>query len=309
MNNHIIGKLLFTLPVANELGEGVQWHHQRQEIWWIDIEGCCLYQYQTKTQELKSFNTPYRIGCFAFIENTEQHSNLTKSTLIVAFEQGIAFYDYLTSKVNWIAKPESHLNGHRFNDGRVDKEGRFWAGTMLENNAISTEHAALYMIDNHGHCQKKIDDLLISNGVCWQPSGNFMYHADSPKNEIYRYDFSHSGTLSNKTLFVKTPKFSSPDGATVDADNKLWSAHWGGAQVVRYDHLGNIDVSFDLPVNQPTCVCIGGPNLDWLIVTSAKTSLTAEQLKNEPLAGHVFVYQLHGVKGVEENQFNYCPQS
>ena len=129
-----------------------------------------------------------------------------------------------------------------------------------------------------------------------------MYHADSPTNEIFQYDFDpNTASVSNKRSFVTTEQMIFPDGSEVDAAGYIWNAQWGGGQVVRYRPNGQVDLTLTLPVTNPTSIAIGGQNMDWLIITSAKHSLSAEQLSNESLAGDVYIYQLVGINGLQSH--------
>lgn len=292
MNNIVgVGKLLMTIPVGNILGEGVFWDDKTQSIWWTDIEAAEIFNYSITSKSLRIIVMPYRVGSFGLTQNAEQ--------LIVAFDRGIALYHLKTEEAQWLAKPESHLTNNRFNDGRVDRQGRFWAGTMVENGSYPSSDAALYCIDHQGQCLKVCENISISNGLCWSPDGLTMYHADSQKHEIFQYDFDpNTVSVSNKRSFVTTGQMIFPDGSEVDAAGYIWNAQWGGGQVVRYRPNGQVDLTLTLPVTNPTSISIGGPNMDWLIITSAKHSLSAEQLSKESQAGDVFIYPLVGIKGL-----------
>lgn len=298
MNNDISARLIHTISNGDQLGEGIQWHTQSQSIWWTDIESACLYRYEMATKHIEKYAMPERVGCFSFIEND--------SRLLVGFASGFAFYDIYSNDLEWVARPELSIKGNRLNDGRTDRQGRFWAGTMVEQRNHEKQSANLYCLDDAKQCHKILTDLEISNGLCWSPNGLTMYHADSPKQTIYQYDFEPStGNTRRKRVFAITSNNSFPDGACVDSQGYLWSAQWGGAKVVRYSPLGEAEFEINIPTIQPSCVAFGGKNLDLLIVTSAKQDLTTEQLIKEPQAGHVFIYQLTGVIGLEESQVRY----
>ncbi|MFT6248229.1 MAG: sugar lactone lactonase YvrE [Cognaticolwellia sp.] len=293
MSTAVIVNLLKIIPCQCQLGEGVLWHVEQQAIYWLDIEAGYIYRYFVVNEVMEKFTLPQRIGSFAFTPIDDQ--------IIAAFEQGIARYNLKTSSLEWISQPELHIRGNRFNDGRADKQGRFWAGTMVENASFSEQQANLYCIDHQLNCHKKIDHLLISNSLCWNKAGDILFHTDSPSHKIFQYDFSEkTGDITNKRLFTTTSDSTFPDGSTIDAQDYLWNAQWGGSKVVRYDRNGNIDLSIFLPVSQPSSIAIGGPNLDWLIITTAKQSLPEQKLLAEPLAGNVFIYQLTGVTGLIE---------
>jgi sugar lactone lactonase YvrE len=154
-----------------------------------------------------------------------------------------------------------------------------------------------------GRAARRESGIEISNGICWSPDGTRFYFADSPLRAIYCYDFHlATGAIANRREFVRTPEGAHPDGATVDSEGCLWSAHWGAGRIVRYKPDGAIDAVLEVPASQPTCVAFGGPELDLLFVTSARDGLTEADLARQPSAGDVFVYKM-GCAGLAENRF------
>ncbi|MCG9696630.1 SMP-30/gluconolactonase/LRE family protein [Shewanella sp. Isolate11] len=308
MTSVSVGNLIATIQVGNTLGEGVFWDDQSQSIWWTDIEESTIFQYNIDSQQLKRFSMPYRVGSFALIEQD--------SRIIAAFDRGIGLYQFGDTDVEWLAQPESHLPFNRFNDGKVDRQGRFWAGTMVDNSdryvmtpfnyAVPSqdELGALYCVDHQAKCYKTLCGIGTSNSLCWSPDSQYLYHADSTKQMITRFNFDiENCALSQAYEFDKTPMYCCPDGADVDEQGFVWSAQWGGGQVVRYDPDGNVVLNFPVPITNPTNVVLGGKNLDWLIITSAKQTLSEQQLANEPQAGDLFIYQLHGIKGIKSTRY------
>lgn len=305
MNHAAVGALLTSIPSQNILGENVLWHHTEQAIYWIDIEAALLQRYDLASAEFSVFALPQRIGSFAFLQDGPQQD----FQLIAAFAEGFALYNPQTKALKWLSQPELHLAGHRFNDGRVNRQGEFWAGTMVENAAISDTQAALYRLEPTGQAQQVIGSLCISNGLCWSLDGRTLYHADSPKHQINQYPYDvATGSVGEPSIFAQTPDNAHPDGSTIDAAGYLWNAHWGAGKVLRYRPDGSIDLELSLPVSQPSSVAIGGPNLDLLFITSSRLGLSKVQLAQQPLAGNLFIYQLHGVQGVLENRCNLSPQ-
>lgn len=228
-------ELIETVTVKNTLGEGVIWNSRSSTIWWTDIESCRLYCYDLRSKEHKYYFTPERLCSFAFTTN--------KDWLIVAFESGFAYYNPLNEEVRWITRPQVDQPHIRFNDGRVDRQGRFWAGTMVEDQIDEREKGCLYRLDPDGKAIPVLGDLLIPNSLCWSPDSRKLYFADSVANRIDQYDFDAiSGTLSNRETFAKTPDHIYPDGSIIDKDGYLWNAQWGASRVVRYAPDGEIDI-------------------------------------------------------------------
>ncbi len=297
-------ELIHTLNVQNTLGECILWNDINQSVWWTDIHNAVLYRYLWQEKALQKFALPERLCSFGFIANDER--------LICAFESGFAFYDPLTTDLQWLHKPEENYRGTRFNDGRVDRQGRFWAGTMVEGfegyegqafdeNNIPTKGGLYWISDTE--LQKPLNNIEISNSLCWSPDSSTMYFADSPTQNILAYQFDgNTAEFSDERVFASTKNDSYPDGSVTDAEGYLWNAHWGGSKVVRFKPNGDIDLEIPLPVTQPTCICFGGPNLDLLFVSTARENLSEEALASQPDAGNVFIFKTP-YKGLPEYRF------
>lgn len=279
--------LLHSIPLKNTLGEGIIWHGASESVWWTDIHGRFLYQLFWPSLQLNTYPLPERISCFALLN---PHDPMRSDySMLVAFESGFALYQPASQDIFWLVKPETHLSGNRMNDGRIDRQGRFWAGTMKEHD--QGQHGTLYRLDQQG-CHAVIADLQIPNSLCWNKNSSKMYHADSPTGVIYSYGFDAvQGSVSQPEFFVKVPRGAEPDGAVIDADDHLLCALWGGAAIARYSSSGQQTELHLLPVSQPTCLAFGGPDLDLLFVTTAQQGLTEQQLKEQPNAGSLLIYQ------------------
>jgi L-arabinonolactonase len=282
------------LASRNIVGDGILWDSRRQRLCWTDIAGSELYRYDWSGGAMEVLDSPDRIGSFGLIAGEDR--------LITAFASGIALYDPRSGAIEWLARPEAIVPGIRFNDGRVDRRGRFWSGTMVEQDACSAT-GCLYSIDAHLGLRCHVGDVRISNGLCTSPDGKLLYFADSPTRTIRVFNIREpEGTLGPPRVFATTPAGAVPDGATVDADGCVWSAHWGGGCVVRYTPQGRVDRTIAIPASQPTCPCFAGPNLDVLCVTSAREGLKESALQSEPHAGAVFLYRT-GVQGLPEPEY------
>ncbi len=277
--------------VGNILGEGILWDSRRGALWWTDIQGRRLHRYDWSRGSLENLDAPERIGSFGLIAGSEN--------LIAAFASGIALYDARQATVEWLARPEAPA-GVRFNDGRVDRSGRFWAGTMMEGENHPPV-GCLYSVDSTREARCQLRGVGISNGLCVSPDGRRLYFADSPTRTINVYELDEpDGALGTRRTFAQTPEGALPDGATVDVDGCVWSAHWGAGQVVRYTPDGRIDRTIQVPTRHCTCVCFAGPKLDVLCVTSAREGLDESTL--DPHAGDVFLYRT-GTQGLPESEY------
>jgi L-arabinonolactonase len=291
-------ELLETIPVGDRLGECVVWDDRMQCIWWTDIHGRRLHRYTPAGSALESFPLPERLGSFGFIEGD--------SRLICAFESGFAVYAVEREEIEWIDRPEQTWQGTRFNDGRVDRQGRFWAGTMVEGEARDGAgrpvKGGLYVLEA-GRSRKLLGEIEISNSLCFSLDGRTLFFADSPVRQILAFEMQGSPLrLGASRIFASIDGSGVPDGSTIDAEDCLWNAEWGGGRLVRYRPDGTLDTELRLPVTQPTCVCFGGPALDWIIVSTATEGLDPGALQRQPEAGHLLIYR-SPFTGVAENRF------
>jgi sugar lactone lactonase YvrE len=281
------------LPARNILGEGVLWDSRRQALWWTDIHGHRLHRHDWSRGTMECFETPERVCSFGLVESSEQ--------LITAFASGIALYEPRQQQIEWLTRPQLPA-GARFNDGRVDRRGRFWSGTMIEGAQPRAE-ACLYSVSGSGATRCQVRGVTISNGLCFSPNGGQMYFADSPTRLIQQFDLLEpEGLLSAPRPFASTGPGAYPDGATIDADGCVWIAHWGAGRVVRYTPDGREDRTVLIPTAQPSCVCFGGPDLDILCVTTARDGLDSAALAAEPNAGDVFLFRVD-IKGLPECEY------
>jgi L-arabinonolactonase len=284
--------LVDIVPVGNTLGEGVLWDDRTARVLWTDIQERRLFRYEPKKGRLEQFDLPERLGSFGLVDHGDR--------LIAAFESGFAFFQPETQALEWIERPPHAAANMRFNDGRVDRDGRFWAGSMVEGQG--EPQGKLYSL-SRGRSQIHLSGIAISNSLCSSPDGRHLYFADTPRRTIWRFDIdAHTGALANRQVFAETARGAFPDGANVDASGFLWNAHWGAGRIVRYSSDGAEQSALDLPVSQPTCLAFGGEELDHLFVTTARQDLKAEELARQPHAGDLFIYRV-AARGVPESRY------
>ena len=277
----------------NVLGECTLWCEREQALWWVDSRAPALYRHDLSLSETRALPLPEKIGSFAFRD---------AGGMVAALASGLYFLDPGGGALERVAAPEAHLPENRFNDGRCDRRGRFFAGTMSDVRREPT--GSLYRLDPDLACAKMLTDIIVPNSLAWSPDGRRMYFADTRRARILAFDYDiDSGTLSSERVFVDASSHPGrPDGSCVDAEGFLWNAEYGGARVVRYAPDGSIDRVVALPVSNPTCCCFGGARLDTLFVSSARQRMSEEQLAREPLAGSVFAHH-PGVSGLPEARF------
>jgi sugar lactone lactonase YvrE len=220
--------------------------------------------------------------------------------LLAATKSGLHFLDVESGALEAKTHPETNLPDNRFNDGRCDRAGRFWAGTMSD---VKREPVgSLYRFDPDLTCTRLRNAVIIPNSLAWSPDGRTMYFADTNRHTIWCYDYDpSSGAASGERVFVDTGD-GRPDGSCVDSDGCLWNAEYGAWRVVRYTPQGKVDRTLDVPVANPTCCCFGGDDLGTLYVTTATQRLTPEDLARQPLAGSVLALR-PGVRGLPESRF------
>jgi len=281
------------VDARNKLGEVPVWDVAEQALYWVDIEGKKLFRLDHASGAVREWQFAERIGSFALRQ---------QGGLVCAFESGFAFFDPASGAVDWIARPEAMIRRNRFNDGKCDRAGRFWAGTMDDRLAEHT--GSLYRLDPDRSVHRLDGAIGISNSLAWSPDDRTFYFADTMDGAIYAYDFdARSGGIANKRVFVRTDdQPGSPDGSTIDAEGYLWNAQWDGWRLVRYAPAGHVDRIVDLPVQKPTSCMFGGPDLRTLYVTSAIWDLSAAALATQPWAGGVLALDV-GVAGLPEPRF------
>lgn len=221
---------------------------------------------------------------------------------VVATQHGIKGLDLATGGMTLISDPEANRPGNRFNDARCDRKGRLWAGTL----AIDTSpgEGSLYRLDPDGAMHRMDTGFHVSNGIDFSPDNRRLYFTDTGKRRIYVYDFDlESGAIENRRIFAELAEGTgTPNGLTVDAQGFVWSAHWDGWCVTRYDPEGQVERVINLPVPRPTSLAFGGKGLTTLYVTSARIRLSARQLLEAPLSGSVFAIDA-GVSGLPITAF------
>lgn len=278
---------------GNLLGEVPVWDVREQVLYWVDIDRALLQCLNPASGEVQTWSMPERLSGFALRENAPG--------IIGAFESGIGFCDPDIGAIDWIARDGLLRDGTIFNEGKVDRAGRFWAGSKDESLTHST--AALYRVDTDLSVTRMVDGIGIANFFAWSLDNSRFWLADSLAKQISAFDYDHAtGNIENRCVFRNFGDGHTPDGGTIDAEGYLWVAMWGNWKIVRFDPDGAVDREIAIPVGQPTSCMFGGPELKTLYVTSARWGLSPEQLRAQPLAGNVFAVDV-GVAGVPEPRF------
>jgi L-arabinonolactonase len=279
---------------TNILGEVPVWDIAEQSLYWVDIEGKLLQRLHEPSGGVRVWHLPERIGSFALRE---------QGGLVCAFANGFAFFDLETEAIDWIARPEADIPSNRFNDGKCDRNGRFWAGTM--DDRLTDHSGALYRLDPDLSVYRMDTGVGIANALSWSPDDKTFYFADTMDGLIHAYDYdAPTGRISKKRVFADTRTDPGvPDGSTIDAEGFMWNAQWDGWRLTRYAPDGRVDRVVQLPVQKPTSCIFGGPDLRTLYVTTAIWDLTQDALRTQPWAGSLLALDV-GVAGLPETRFS-----
>jgi sugar lactone lactonase YvrE len=241
------------------LGESPIWNEHEQALYWVDVRRPAIRRLDYVTGRVDTWSMPDLIGSIAFFDD---------GRLLAALAHHICVYDVARGSLKSIASLPKRIPDHRFNDGRCDRQGRFWVGTM--HNITRAPEGVLYRLNRNRELVSVITEICLLNSLAWSLDGRTMYFADSLPYAIFAYDFDpESGQMSGKRVFATTQAPGFPDGSSVDADGCLWNAEFDAWRIVRYAPDGRVDQVIELPVQRPTCCAFGGSNLDVLYVTAA----------------------------------------
>jgi sugar lactone lactonase YvrE len=275
------------LPVpASLLGESPFWHPDEAALYWCDIPGRALHRWVAATGAHTAWPLPAEPGCVA---------PMPGGRLLLACRDGLFRFDPASGARTQLAAPPYDTTTERFNDGKADALGRFWAGTLYEPRTAAA--AALYRFGPDG-LKRMAGDITTSNGLAFSPDGATLYWSDTPRHRVMAYAFDAVlGTLGAARVLAQfEPRQPGaaleayggrPDGAEVDAEGAYWCAMYEGQRLVRLAPDGTLLASVPLPVRCPTMPCFGGPDLRTLFVTTARHGRPADELAAQPLAGCV----------------------
>lgn len=264
----------------HQLGEGPVWDERAQVLWWTDISAGKIYRYSPTSGDIIEHDIGMHVGTIGLCED---------NWLALATADGFAKYEPETRQLRMLKNP---LYGHsdlRFNDGKPDPAGNFYAGTMAYDSSAGA--GAFYRLTPGNELHTVLENATISNGLAWNGEETRLYYIDTPQQAVtvFEYDATTGEAINPKKAFDIPDEYGAPDGMTIDREDMLWIAHYGGGAVRRYDPGdGKLLQSVELPVSNVTCCTFGGENLDTLFITTAAQGLSDEALAEQPLAGAVF---------------------
>ena len=292
----------------DRVGESPVWDERDQRLWWVDIEGPFIRCCQPGAGEganatVQSWQMPERVGCIALTG--------VQGQLIAAMETGIAKLSLHADgqvDLQWLARIEHAAPGMRFNDGRCDRSGRFWVGTMVMDMSLASDLGGLYCLDERGLTGPHVAGLLTPNGLGLSPDGKTLYLSDShPKaQKIWAFDLNEAtGELSRQRLFVDMNEWPGrPDGAAVDAQGNYWICGNDAGEIHAFNPQGQWTQSLAVPMPKPSMCAFGGPDLTKLFVTSIIPASAPGAPKGA--SGSLIALQ-PGVRGLSEPVFSRFP--
>ena len=289
------------------LGEAPIWVAEESSIYWADHVGPSMdlagprrpsiRRLNIATGEHKTWEMPEQIGSFGFRPG---------GGIVCGANSGFCTIDLETGAFDKIFDPEPDKPHNRLNDGKIDRRGRFWCGSM--NTHFTDKASHIYCLEPDFTCRKVAEDFsfVVSNGIAFDPQDTRMYFGDTFGCMIYVFDLDiDEGRISNRRPFfsVEDRKPAIVDGATVDAEGYYWFALNLGGKILRIDPNGRLDREIDMPVRSPTCVEFGGENYMTLYVTSQQSFLTSDELARHPRPGSLFAIHGLGVQGLPKPKF------
>ena len=279
-------KCVWEVPAI--LGEGPLWVARENAVYWVDIVSKNLHRYGLADGARRTWTFETEVTSLAARQ---------QGGFVATVRDGFAFIDLDTGAVEPIVMPEADLPGNRFNDGKVDENGRYWAGSMDDGEKLET--GSLYRLDGNLSLHKMDKNYFITNGPTFSLDGSTLYHTDTAKRTIYAFDVSEGGAISNKRVFIEleAEEEGNPDGMTVDSENCIWLSHFAGSRMTRYSPEGKILQVIPMPVPNITSCTFAGPDLDTLYITTARHLLSEEEIHKYPLSGSLFAFK-PGVTGL-----------
>ncbi len=264
------------VDVGAELGEGPLWDGRVGRLIWLDVAGHRIHSTDPVTGATSTIIAPTEVG--AVVPRAD-------GGFVAALADG--FWTLIDGRFAPLAGVAHPADDVRFNDGRCDPAGRFWAGTMANDHRDGG--GSLYRLDADGSVTTMLPVVSVSNGIAWSADASTMYYVDSTTRRIDAFTFDvTAGTISDRRTVVEIERDAGyPDGMTIDADDAVWVALWSGGVVRRYVG-GRLDDEIELPVRNVTSCAFGGPELTDLYVTTSRQGLSDGQRAEQPHAGGLF---------------------
>ena len=277
-----------------QCGESPIWDPRANRLYWIDTENPVFSSFDPASGDRKDVKADWLIQAIG---------RRKAGGWVAVVRDGFAIWDPATAKSRFLGNPEEGKKHMTMNDGAVGPDGRFYAGSM-NVQVLESDEGKLWRLDRDGTYSCIQDGIVLPNGLAFSPDGRIMYVTEMWTRRISAFDFdAKKGTVSRRRVLITIPEEEGyPDGLIVDEEGFLWSGHWQGFRMTRYDPDGRKERIVEVPVPTATCMAFGGKDLDELYVTTGKKGLTDEQLKQFPHAGDMYIVK-PGVRGRVEPEF------
>jgi len=239
------------------VGEGPLWHPLEGRLYWVDIGRGRLFRYDPATGSHEQVYEGAAIGGFTVQAD---------GALLLFMARG-AVRVWRDGQLTTLIEDIPAERASRFNDVIADPAGRVFCGTMPSGDVLGR----LYRLDTDGALSVVLEGIGCSNGMGFSGDHTRMYYTDSTVQRIYVFDYdAASGAMTNQRIFVEVPAdLGLPDGMTVDAQDHVWSANWGGGCLLRYDPQGREVARIGFPARKVSCVTFGGADATQMYVTTA----------------------------------------
>jgi sugar lactone lactonase YvrE len=276
------------------LGESLVWDAAKGRILWADITARRIHAYTLASEHHEVWDFASEVGAFGLCPD---------GRLVVGLRDGVSLFDPASGTLDPLVAIEADNPDTRLNDGKVGPDGAFWIGSM-DDRPERKPIAALYRVTADGACERKVDGLMVSNGLAWSADARRMFHSDSSAGRIDIWDFDPAdGAMSGRRLFAElTAAQGRPDGAATDIEGGYWSAGVSGGNLNRFSATGELVQSIPLPVPAPTMCAFGGEDMRTLFLTSLCDGRPAELIARYPLSGSILMLRVD-VEGVPVGQF------
>ncbi|CAN7635618.1 SMP-30/gluconolactonase/LRE family protein [Phenylobacterium sp. LjRoot225] len=276
------------------MGEGPVWDVAEQALYFLDIGRRIIHRYAPCDGSLQGWEAPSGPGALALRE---------EGGAVVAIKDTIYTLDFESGAFEPLATAQDQPAAATFNDGKVDRQGRFIIGSCSTNLEAPTPIGGIYSLPPGGSLQKIAGDIAFSNSPCFSADGKTLYFSDSARHALYAYEYdTATGAVGGRRLLADVSSLGGmPDGATVDSDGLIWVAIFRGAKVAAFRPDGRLERTIDLPVSLPGSVMFGGADLDQLFVVTIDPAYFNEP--TETGAGWLYVVEGLGARGLPEPRF------
>lgn len=281
------------LPWGAHLAEGPVWSQRDKRLYWVDILAPSVSRFDPVSRTNEEVSFPRLVSAIV---------PRRRGGLLALTQEGLEEFDFASATLRPLVDPEADIPDNRFNDGKCDRKGRLWTGSMRLD--ASKASGSLYAIGGNLQWKRMASGFTVANGLDWSPDGRTFYFVDSVPGRIYAYEFDMAaGTIGERRVFAEiAPDAGRPDGIAVDSEGFVWCAIWDGWCVRRYAPDGRTDREIRLPVPRPTSVAFGGDDLKTLFITTARIRLPSRALAEAPFSGGLFAAPAP-VKGLAASEF------